>query len=187
MPNEFDVHYQDEYSGNNSALVACKTGSLELIKFLHEQCKVDFHIFNKRKESAIQILAVWSKKKKQKKFKECFKYLIETVGVNYTYEFEETLLILDDKSIIMYLEEKLKLDGISVSKSRVDDKYSISNNRVPAVIDPAFEAKLSKIRGNKFNFKELFKEELEESKVDISSISDKSVQSVSNITFIAGK
>ena len=187
VPNEFDVHYQDEYSGNNSALVACKTGSLELIKFLHEQCKVDFHIFNKRKESAIQILAVWSKKKKQKKFKECFKYLIETVGVNYTYEFEETLLILDDKSIIMYLEEKLKLDGISVSKSRVDDKYSISNNRVPAVIDPALEAKLSKIRGNKFNFKELFKEELEESKVDISSISDKSVQSVSNITFIAGK
>jgi hypothetical protein len=136
---------------------------------------------------------VWSKKKKQKKFKDCFKYLIEVVGVDYTYEFEETLLVLEDKSIIVYLEEKLKLDGISVSKSRVDDKYSISKNRVPAVIDTALEAKLSKIRGSKFSFQDLFREELEESKVELSSISEKSVQSVqsvqsvSNITFMEGK
>jgi Ankyrin repeats (many copies) len=184
IPLDFDFYHQDEYTGDNSALVACKTGNLELIKFLNETCRVDFRIFNKRKESSIQVLAVWSKKKKQKKFIDCFKYLIEVVGVDYTYEFEETLLVLEDKSIIAYLEEKLKFDGISISKSRVDDKYSISRNRVPVSMDPVLEIKLSKIRGSKFSFKELFKEELEESKVELSSISEKSVQSVSNITFL---
>ena len=91
--------------------------------------------------------------------------------------------MLEDKSIITYLEDKLKFDGISISKSRVDDKYSLSKNRVPATMDPILEVKLSKIKGTKFNFQEIFKEELEESKVDISSISKKSVQSISNITF----
>ena len=58
VPKEFDIHYQDDYSGDNCALVSCKTGNLEVIKYLHEVCKADFHIFNKRKESAIQVLAV---------------------------------------------------------------------------------------------------------------------------------
>lgn len=183
-PNEFNINYQDEHSGDNCALVSCKTGSIELIRYLHEVCQANFCILNKRKESAIQILAVWSKKKKTKRFKDCFKYLIEVVGVDYTYEFEETLLVLEDKSIILYLEEKLRIDGISISKSRVDDKYSISRNRVPISMDPALEVKLSKIKGTKFNFTEIFKEELEESKVELSSISEKSLQSVSNITFM---
>ena len=187
VPNEFSVHHQDENTGDNCALVACKTGSLELIRYLYEVCRANFTIFNKRKESAIQVLAVWSKKKKTKKFKDCFKYLIEVVGVDYTYEFEETLLVLEDKSIIYYLEEKLKNDGISISKSRVDDKYSISKNRVPIPMDSDLELKLGKIKGTKFSFKDLFREELEESKVELSSISEKSIQSVSNITFMEGK
>ena len=187
VPNEFSVHHQDENTGDNCALVACKTGSLELIRYLYEVCRANFTIFNKRKESAIQVLAVWSKKKKTKKFKDCFRYLIEVVGVDYTYEFEETLLVLEDKSIIAYLEEKLKNDGISISKSRVDDKYSISRNRVAIPMDSELELKLGKIKGIKFCFKEIFREELEESKVEISSISDNSIQSVSNITFMEGK
>ena len=183
-PKEFDIHYQDEITGENCALISCKTGNIEIIKYLHETCKANFHIFNKRKENAIQILAVWSKKRKERRFKECFKYLIEVVGVDYTYEVEETLLVLEEKSIIMYLEEKLKIDNISINKSRVDDKYSLSKNRAPIVMDPALEMKLNKIKGTKFDFTMIFKEELEESKADISSIYQKSVQSISNITFM---
>lgn len=186
-PHELSIHYQDELTGDNCALVSCKTGNLELIRYLHEVCKADFQIFNKRKENAVQILAVWSKKIKQKRFKECFRYVIDTIGVDYTYEFEETLLVLEDRSIVAYLEEKLKKDGISISKSRIDDKYSLSKNRVPVSLDPALESKLSKIRGTRFNFGEIFKEELEESKIELSSISDQELQSVSNITFMDAK
>ncbi|OMJ92208.1 hypothetical protein SteCoe_5083 [Stentor coeruleus] len=186
-PKEFNVHHQDEYTGDNCALISCKTGSLELMRFLFESCKADFHIFNKRKENAIQLLAVWSKKKKQKRFKECFVYAIENIGVDYTYEFEETLLVLEDKSIVAYLEEKLKFDGISISKSRIDEKYSISKNRVPVSMDPALEIKLSRIRGTRFNFQELFKEELENSQQELSSIREQEVQSFSNLTIMEGK
>jgi hypothetical protein len=188
IPAEFDIHNQDELTGDNCALVSCKTGMLEMMQYLFEVCKADFHIFNKRKENAIQVLAVWSKKKKQKKFIDCFRYLIETVCVDYTYEVEETLLVLEDKDIIVYLEEKLKADGMSISKSRIDDKYSISKNRAPPSMDPAMEIKLSKIRGTRFNFKELFEDELEESREELSSIQfDMSMQSISNITFLEGK
>ncbi|OMJ89698.1 hypothetical protein SteCoe_8062 [Stentor coeruleus] len=186
-PKEFNIHHQDEYTGDNCALISCKTGNLELMRYLFETCKADFHIFNKRKENAIQVLAVWSKKKKQKRFKECFRYAIENIGVDYTYEFEETLLVLEDKSIVAYLEEKLKYDGISISKSRIDEKYSISKNRVPVSMDPALEIKLSKVRGTRFNFQELFKEELEDSQQELSSISEQDVQSFSNLTIMEGK
>ncbi|CAG9326195.1 unnamed protein product [Blepharisma stoltei] len=172
-PNdEFNVHFIDEATGENCALISCKTGNIDLIKYLHETMGADFQIVNKRKENAIQIAAVWSKKRKSKQFKECVRYLVEEVGVDYTYEFEETLLVLEDKSIVAYLENKLHQDGISVSKSRVDDKYSLSKNRPPAaVIDPNLEERLSKIKGPEFNFTELFKEELEDANSNISSIS----------------
>ena len=185
IPPEFNIHYQDEQTGDNCALVSCKTGVLEIIKYLFEVCKADFHILNKRKENAIQILAVWSKKRKQKKYYECFRYLVETVCVDYTYEYEETLLVLEDRDIIFYLEEKLKADGISINKSKIDDKYALGKGRVPPSIDPAMEVKLSRVRGKKFNFKELFKEELEESKGQISPIElEQSFQDISYITLL---
>lgn len=185
IPPEFNVHYQDEQTGDNCALVSCKTGMVDIMKYLYEVCKADFHLLNKRKENAIQVLAVWSKKRKQKKFFECFRYLIETVCVDYTYEYEETLLVLEDRDIIFYLEEKLRADGISINKSRIDDKYSLSKGRIPPSIDPVMEVKLSRVRGKKFNFKELFKEELEESKGQISPIElEQSYQNLSSITLL---
>ncbi|CAG9335632.1 unnamed protein product [Blepharisma stoltei] len=177
--SEFSVSYLDETTGENCGLIACRTGNLDIIRYLYEVCHVDFHILNKRKENAIQIAAVWSKKRKQKKFKDCIKYLVEVIGVDYTYEFEETLLVLEDKSIINYLEEKLQEDGFSVNKGKIDDKYSLSKNRVPPIPDPKLEAKLSKIKGSNFNFTELFREELVESKSEISSISAKYSKSFS--------
>lgn len=188
VPNEFDIHCQDEVTGDNCALVSCKAGNLDMIKFLFETCKADFHIFNKRKESAVQVMAVWSKKRKQKKFLECFRYLIETICVDFTYEYEETLLILEDREIIEYLEEKLRKEGIFISKSRVDDFYSINKNKMPVLMEPALEFKLSKVRGPRFNFRELFEDEFEESKDAISSIEfEMSIQSVSYLTFLDGK
>ena len=78
-PPEFDIHHQDQVTGDNCALVSCKTGNLEIMQFLYEVCRADFHIMNKRRENAIQIMAVWSKKKKDVKFLDCFKFLVEVV------------------------------------------------------------------------------------------------------------
>jgi hypothetical protein len=188
-PAEFDVHYQEETTGENCALVACRTGMVEMIQYLYEKCSADFHVLNKRNESSLQVLAVWSKKRKQKRFLPCFQYLVEVVGVDLKYEAEETLLVLEDRDIVEYLEGKLRNEGVSISKGRVDDKYSLSKGRVPPVLDPALENKLSKIKGNKFNFQEIFKEELEESnEVNISSIEvDQSVPNLSQMTFLEEK
>jgi len=185
VPNEFNVHYQDEVSGDNCALVSCKTGNLEVMQYLFNACKADFHIYNKRKENAVQIMAVNSKKKTDVKFLDCFKYLVEVVCVNYTYEFEETLLILQDKEIIEYLEDKLKNDGYSINKSKLEDKFSLSKNRIPPAVNPALEMKLSRVQGPKFNFIELFEHELHDSEEDISSIHGAdNILSLSQISFI---
>ena len=187
-PPEFDVHNQDEITGDNCALVSCKTGNLEIMQFLYEVCRADFHIMNKRRENAIQIMAVWSKKKKEVKFLDCFKFLIEVVNVDYTYEFEETLLILSDKTIVDYLNDRLKNDGISIDKSKLDAKYSLSKNRVASVYDPELLSRLEKAKGPHFNFKELFSVELHQSEEEMSSIpineSLISIQSISQISFI---
>ena len=161
VPSDFDVHHQDDVTGDNCALVACRTGMIDLIKYLNEKCNANFHVVNKRKENAIQILAVWSKKLKQRSFLPCFQYLIDFVGVDFKYEIEETILILEDKEIIQYLEGKLILEGFSINKRKLDEKYSLSQNRIPPIVDPILEQKLSKIKGDKFKFREIFKEELE--------------------------
>lgn len=185
VPNEFNVHYQDELSGDNCALVSCKTGNLEIMQYLYNACRADFHIYNKRRENAIQVMAVNSKKKPSIKFLDCFKFLVEVISVDYTYEFEETLLILQDKEIIEYLEDRLKNDGISIDKSKLEDKFSLSKNRVPPAINPALEMKLSRVQGPKFNFKELFEQELHDSDEDISSIHPaETILSLSQISFI---
>jgi hypothetical protein len=187
-PPEFDVHLLDEATGENCALISCKTGNLEVMQYLFEVCQADFHIYNKRKENAIQIMSVWSKKKKDVKFLECFKYLIEVVGVDYNYEFEETLLILNDQAIIDYLQEKLKNDGVSFDKSKLDAKYSLSKHRVPVEMDPELKTRLEQVKGPNFNFRKLFSNELHDSEEEMSSIyqneNPQSIQSTSLISFI---
>ena len=108
--------------------------------------------------------------------------------MDYTYEFEETTLILSDQAIIDYLNDKLKNDGISIDKSKLDAKYSLTKNRVPPIIDPELESRLEKAKGPHFNFKELFNLELHQSEDEMSSIpideSHASIQSMSQISFI---
>jgi hypothetical protein len=183
VPSEFDIHYQDENTGENCALISCKTGNLQLIQYLYNICGADFHILNKRRENAIQIMAVWSKKKKNVKFIECFKFLIEVVSIDYTYQFEETILILNDKAIIDYLKEKLMNDGISIDKIKLDEKYSLTKLRVPPVMDPELEFRLNQAAGSQFSFKDLFAQELHQEEAELSSIiNNESTHNLQNTT-----
>jgi hypothetical protein len=121
-PPECDLHYVEEASGENCALLACKTGKLDVIRFLHEECKADFSLINKRRESAIQLAAVGSRKSPKSSFKECFKYLCEVVNVDVSHEHEETLLLLEDPRLIEYVERRLKLSGLRTTKAAVEMK-----------------------------------------------------------------
>lgn len=49
-----------------------------------------------------------------------FEYLLEVVGVDVSYEFEETLLILENRPIIDYIIGKLGELGIETSKEVIE-------------------------------------------------------------------
>lgn len=181
VPIEFDIHSLDELTGENCALSSCKVGNLALIKYLHEECHADFRVLNKRYEGAMQLCAAWSKKNKMRNFLSSVEYLIETVGVDFVHDCEEALLVLEDKNIVQYLECKLKEKGVLITKDEVERKYSLSRNRGPNQVDPRLEDKLDLVRGTNFNFSELFKEELEESKYSMSVISQQQSRNFSHL------
>jgi hypothetical protein len=126
VPSEFSVHALNETLGENSALVAVRAGNLEMIKFLHETCQVDFCVLNKRREGAIQVAAAASKKKPRVAFLLVLRFLIEELGVEVGYNYEETLMLCEDRDIIAYLEFKLAAQGINVKKSELKDVMPVN-------------------------------------------------------------
>lgn len=123
-PDKYNVHYIDEYSGENAALIACKRCHLEIVKYLNEDCGADFNLKSKRSENAVLLAAFGSKSNSAKAF-EVVKYLVEVVKVDASFQYEEILLILDDKKILEYFGQILKMNGIMCSKEEVEMKYSI--------------------------------------------------------------
>lgn len=119
-PPVLDIHYIDQTTGENCALIACRSCNFSMIKFLHTICRADFTILNKKEESAIQILASSGKSSYQEDLFRCLEYLIEQVGVNFLYCYEETLLILENIECIAYIERKLALNSIFTSKTELE-------------------------------------------------------------------
>lgn len=125
VPHYLDIDYQDEYTGENCAMIATRCGNYPMMKFLFETCNANFRMKNKRHESMIQIASAGSRKNPQKDYTEVFVYLIETVGCDITYEWEEALLLLEDSTIIKYLEKHLKRKGVDAKKSDLEEKNRI--------------------------------------------------------------
>ena len=169
-PFDCDLHIVDERGGENCALIAARTGNLAMIRYLHMDCKADFHQLNKRSENAIQIALIASKRRPNSNFGACIRYLIESIGVDLTYQYEETLLICEDKSLIDYLETQLSARGIAVSKWKIDQENSITRNRPERQVSDNsldFQAKCKAI-GSHFHLGELLAEQSKSE--DISSI-----------------
>jgi ankyrin repeat protein len=123
-PKECDLHYVDEISGENCALLAAKARNLELLRYLHSEVKADFTILNKRRESALQI-AIVSGKLAKVPCLPVVRFLVEEVGLEPSYEYEETLLIAEEQAIVAYLERRLIDHGINVNKVLLELKYSV--------------------------------------------------------------
>lgn len=131
VPHTLDIDFQDENSGENCALIACRKGDYKMVKFLHEVCQANFKANNKRFENAIVITAASSKRKPTQDFYNLFVYLIEVVKIDITYMHEEVMLLLEDRNIIKYFENKLQKKGIASQKNNVERKYEISRPIIP--------------------------------------------------------
>lgn len=122
-PECFDIHSVDEETGENCALVASRTGNLQMVEFLHRM-KCDFKRVNKSGETAINLCLVPS----------CripgnisiLPYLVEVVGLDISENYEETLMLCRNQLLVEYIEGKLRNRGIYVTKHGIEAKYQNS-------------------------------------------------------------
>lgn len=122
VPFEFDVEVQNEITGENCALIACRRGNYILIKFLQSH-GADFNKKNILGENALQILCSANRKKALKEFYESFVFLVNSTNVDITYNYEETLLLIDNERLVQVFEEKLEKFGILAKKNEVEEKF----------------------------------------------------------------
>jgi len=123
---EFDVHAIDEKSGENCAILAARSGNLSLMKYLSEVVTADFSLKNRRSESALQLWIIYNKNKTHINLKNLVKYLVEVAGVDLAYNYEETLLVCDNKEVIDYIEMTLGKYGVDqATKQVVEYKHAI--------------------------------------------------------------
>lgn len=111
---EFDLSAFDEI-GENCALIACREGILPLIKFFHETCHLNFESKNRFGDNAIIVCILGFRKKNNYFYKQCVEYLVETVKVDYSYEYRK-MMKLAKGEIFEYLAEKLSNIGIYVER-----------------------------------------------------------------------
>ena len=165
-PIELDINYQNEISGENCALISCRKANYVMIKFLHSTCKCNFRLLNKKGENAIQILAASNKKNPSKTFHESFVYLINLTGVDFLYNYEETLLLINCQKTITFFENRLRLKGIEIDKTLIEEK-----NKIVKVdyIKSLVEEKIESFDGKELGFCSLY-EEIMERDDDLSDI-----------------
>lgn len=147
VPAEIDVHYIDTTTGYNCALLACKKNNFRMIEYLFENCRADFFIQNNFNENAINVLAIGSKENPSETF-ECLKYLIETIGINFEYNYQESLFMLEEGKALDYFESKLEQVGIKCKKHEIVRKKEEDKKTIRVDLDT----------GEKFSFLKLFPE-----------------------------
>ena len=130
-PECFNIHSIDEETGENCALTACKMGSLKMVEFLHKK-NCDFKVVNKNGENALNLALLCNSPAKSYCNIAVFPYLVEIVGLDIAENYEESLMICRNTVLIQYIEEKLKIRQIYVTKQYVESKYihSFSFNNI---------------------------------------------------------
>ena len=115
IPEELDLNHPDETTLENCALLACKAGNYSMIKYLHTSTNADFFVVNKNMENAIQVLIIGTKVKNDGELVQCLSYLIEKVGVDLCYNYQEALIILENARAKKYLIGELEKKGIIIN------------------------------------------------------------------------
>ena len=128
IPEIFDIEHPTENKGENCALIACRKGNLAMIKLLHKVCKANFFKQNAFRENALIICLTGHRKNLSTSYFDCIYYLIETIGIDIKYMYEEILLLATNESLICYLEKKLFENGIPAKKIDIELTNKIDKN-----------------------------------------------------------
>ena len=137
-PFEYDIESLEENTGENSALLACRYGNLEVVKYLHAKASADFRIINYFKENALIVTLAAMNKDPNYKFVSIFRYLLEVVKVDPCYMYEEAVVLAKCKSMFDMLSETLKKVGISIQPKEFDENSFIyTNPQNESTRDPA--------------------------------------------------
>lgn len=170
VPHELDLNLQDDRTGENCALIACRGGNYALIRFLHQTCHCNFRILNKQGENALQILSASNNKNNFKDFHECLVFLVNHVGVDIMYNYEETLLLIHCDRSIQFMEKKLADKGVNIDKEEIEAK-----NRIMKVqhVKSMIEEKIDHFVGKNFNFCTMYAECMDDEEEDKISVISK--------------
>lgn len=141
-PREFDILALDEFNGEDCSLISCRSGCYTLVKFFHEICQINFTQLNSHNENAIMICVAGYNRNPNFTYIECLQYLINVVGLDITYKYEELLCIAEGKDMVQFIEDELEKKGINTKKKDLD----LSVNKVQVVVDT-----IDKINGPLFN------------------------------------
>lgn len=119
VPEQLDIHKINESTGENCALVSCKSGNYNMIKFLHLNCQADFSALNNAKENALQILALSANPSNLNQVFQSFVYLIEKTEVDVLYNYKDTIRKLSQEKLLFYYLIQLEAKKISVSEEEL--------------------------------------------------------------------
>jgi len=115
-PYWMEINFQDLITGENCALLACRSGSYAMVRYLFNTCHANFKVLNTSNENALQVLLCENKSKRFKDSLQITKFLIENIGIEYLQAIEETLDVCEDPAIIEYLCQKCAEQGLEVNK-----------------------------------------------------------------------
>lgn len=144
-PREFDINDIDDDTGENCALIACRSSDLNLLVFLYKM-NANFFVKNRSNENAIQVAMTSNRKIDEQSCYSVLMFLIDVVGIDITENYEENLLLAKDEIITGYIEEKLMHAGIKSTKRQVERKYDIDSSIYEQQVSKTFhEVALSTI------------------------------------------
>ena len=153
-PFNLDLEFQEENTGENCVLIACRNGDYPMIKFLNELVKADFSVKNKNGENAIIVCLAANRKNPRQVYFECLIYLVEIAKVDLKSQYEESLLLAQDREIVFYIERQLKLMGITADKEKVE-----ASNRIKQFASPRSDLSIQLDDVSNFNLGDYIGEE----------------------------
>ena len=104
---ELDFERVHEVTGENCAILSCKSGNYSLIKFIYNNQLSDFRVLNYNNESALQVLCTTNALNGS----DClsiFQFLCEKTNVDYFHNYQEVLLVIRDKKTLEYFLDLLR-------------------------------------------------------------------------------
>ena len=124
-----DIHKINEKTGENCALIACRCGNYNMIKFLHINCSADFSILNRNQENVLQVLIASASTQNFNEVFECLVYLIENAEVDILYNYKETIQFMNQEKLLLYFLVKLKTKEVIVSEEELEYLTQAGNSK----------------------------------------------------------